>query len=62
MEPVSLSYSETGKALGGEGTPLSRTSIWRLVRCGGLEKVRVGGRAMITVASIKRLVSQHEAA
>lgn len=58
MEPLGLTYSETGKALGGEGNPLSRTSIYRLVRGGDLEKFKVGGRTLIAVDSIKRYITQ----
>lgn len=62
MEPLGLTYSETGKALGGEGKPLSRTSIYRLVRGGDLEKFKVRGRTLIAVDSLKRYISQQRAA
>ena len=62
MEPLGLSLSEAGKALGGAGKPLSRTSIYRLARDGDLEKFKVGGRTLIAVDSIKRYVSRQRAA
>jgi hypothetical protein len=61
MEPLGLSLSEAGKALGGAEKPLSRTSIYRLARDGNLEKFKVGGRTLIAVDSIKRYVSQQRA-
>ncbi|WP_085810711.1 helix-turn-helix domain-containing protein [Sphingomonas sp. TZW2008] len=62
MEPLGLSISEAGKALGGVDKPLSRTSIYRLTLAGDLETFKVGGRTLIAVDSIKRFVSQQRAA
>ena len=58
MEPLGLSLAETGKALGGADTPLSRTSIYRLLNSGELEKFKVRGRTLIAVDSIRRYVAQ----
>ena len=56
MEPIGLSIPDTGKALGGELMPLSRTTIWRMVSRGDLRAIKLGGRTLITVESIKALV------
>lgn len=62
MEPLGLSLSEAGKALGGTDKPLSRTSIYRLVRGGDLEAFKVRGRTLIAVDSLKRFVDQQRRA
>lgn len=62
MEPLGLSLSETGKALGGADTPLSRSSIYRLLNSGDLESFKVGHRTLVAVDSIKHYVSQQREA
>ena len=62
MEPLGLSLAETGKALGGADTPLSRSSIYRLLKSGDLDKIKVRNRTLVDVESIKRYVSQQREA
>lgn len=58
MEPIGLSITDTGFVLGGTEKPLSRATIYRKVKAGELEARRIGGRTLITVESIKRLVAE----
>ncbi len=37
---------------------LSRTSVWRLVRGGVLTTVEIGGRRLVTRASLERIVRE----
>lgn len=53
MEPLGLSYQDAARVLGGDAKPLSRTTIWRLVKRGDLRKLNVGSRSLIEVQSIK---------
>jgi excisionase family DNA binding protein len=57
MEPIGLSLPDTGKALGGEGKPLSKATLYRKISSGELEAIKIGGRTLITTASIKALVA-----
>ena len=51
MEPLATTVKDTAKALG-----LGKTSIYDLIRQGRLEKIKLGRRTLVTVASIRRLV------
>ena len=53
MKPIGLSIPETGKALGGEGDPLSRATIYRMINRRELEAFKLGSRTLVTVASIE---------
>lgn len=55
MKPIGLSIPETGRALGGEGDPLSRATIYRMIGRGDLEAFKVGARTLVTVASIEAM-------
>lgn len=57
MNPIGLSISETGKALGGEGDPLSRATIYRMINRRALEAFKVGSRTLVTVASIEAMTA-----
>lgn len=48
-----LSIKETRKALG-----LGRTTIYKLLAMGQLQRVKVRGRTLVTVSSIERLVDR----
>ncbi len=54
MDHVPLGYSiaEATKVSGG----LSRATLYRLVRQGKLELVKIGGRAVVTRRSLERLL------
>lgn len=56
MEPIGLSISETGKVLGGADDPLSTSTIYRKIRSGELEAMKIGARTLVTIASIRQLV------
>lgn len=53
MEPIATSVNGAAKALG-----LGRTSIYALINEGRLEKVKLGRRTLITVASIHDLIAR----
>lgn len=57
MKPLGLSITETGKAFGGEGDPLSRATIYRMINRGDLEAFKLGARTFVTLASIEALTA-----
>lgn len=57
VRPIGLSIPETGKTLGGEGDPLSRTTIYRMINRGDLEAIKIGSRTLITLASIEAMTA-----
>ena len=57
MKPLGLSIKNTGKALGGEGDPLSRATIYRMISRGELEAFKVGARTLVSMASIETLAA-----
>lgn len=56
-KPIGLSIPEAGKAFGGEGDPLSRNTIYRMIGRGELEAFKLGGRTFITMESIERVAA-----
>ena len=50
QEPLLMSIADARTALGG----ISRTTLYRLIRSGKLEGVELGGRSLVTVASVRR--------
>lgn len=57
MRPLGLSIAETGKALGGEGDPLSRATIYRMINRGDLDAFKLGARTLVSLASIEALTA-----
>lgn len=57
LRPLGLSIPETGKTLGGEGDPLSRATIYRMIRRGELEAIKLGARTLVTLDSIEARVA-----
>lgn len=57
MKPIGLSILETGKALGGEGDPLSRATIYRMINRGELEAFKLGARTLVSLTSIEALTA-----
>lgn len=57
LKPIGLSIPETGKALGGEGDPLSRATIYRMINRGDLEAFKLGARTLVSLASIEALTA-----
>lgn len=53
MEPLAISIKDAATALG-----LGRTSIYAMIADGRLEAFKVGRRTLVTMASIRRLVSK----
>jgi excisionase family DNA binding protein len=53
MEPYLASIADAQRALG-----IGRTTAYRLMDAGTLEKVKIGRRTLIKVASIKALASE----
>lgn len=50
MEPLAISINETAKALG-----VGRSSVYALIKSGGLDAIKIGRRTLLTTESIKRL-------
>ena len=57
VDPIALSINEAGKALGGEGEPLSRNTIYRMIARGDLVAIKLGARTLVTTNSIKELAA-----
>lgn len=53
MEPVAVTIPEACRALS-----LSRSSVYELIAAGNLEAVKIAGRRLVKVESIKRLVAE----
>lgn len=53
MEPYLASIADAQRALG-----IGRTTAYRLIDAGQLEKVKIGRRTLIKIASIKALVDE----
>lgn len=53
MEPMACSLADAAKASG-----LSRETLYRRINDGALDSVRVGGRRLIKVASLRRLLGE----
>jgi len=52
VEALTVSIVDAAKALG-----LGRTTIYMLIKSGRLEARKIGGRNLVTVESIRRLVT-----
>ena len=57
MEPIGLSFKDAGIFLGGNEKPLSRTSLYRMLERNQLEGVKINGRTLIMVDSLKAYVA-----
>lgn len=57
MKPIGLSITDTGKALGGDEKPISRATIYRMISRKELEAFKLGGRTLVTVASIEAIAA-----
>ncbi len=53
METFLTSIADAQRALG-----IGRTTTYRLIEAGKLEKVKIGSRTLIKIASIKALVAE----
>ncbi|WDF73607.1 helix-turn-helix domain-containing protein [Novosphingobium sp. KACC 22771] len=56
MEPLALSINETAKALG-----VGRSSVYGLIKSGGLVAIKIGRRTLLTTESIKKLAQTRTA-
>lgn len=50
MEPIAISINDTAKALG-----VGRSSVYTLIKSGGLDAIKIGRRTLLTTESIRRL-------
>lgn len=50
MEPLAISINQTAKALG-----VGRSSVYALIKSGGLDVIKIGRRTLLTTESIRRL-------
>jgi excisionase family DNA binding protein len=50
MEPITLAVNDAAKALG-----ISRVTLYKHINSGAIETVRLGGRRLVKVASLRRL-------
>ncbi|MDH2131932.1 helix-turn-helix domain-containing protein [Sphingobium yanoikuyae] len=50
MEPLVLSINDTAKALG-----VGRSSIYALIKSGGLDAIKIGRRTLLTTESVRRI-------
>jgi hypothetical protein len=57
MKPIALSIAETGKLLGGDGDPLSKNTIYRMIARKELDAFKLGARTFITMASIEAIAA-----
>jgi excisionase family DNA binding protein len=53
MDPVSVTIPDACKAIG-----VGRTTVYELIDDGKLDAIKVGGRRLIKVSSIRRLVGE----
>lgn len=53
MEPIATTIKDAARALG-----VGKTHVYALIRQGRLEKLKLGRRTLVTIDSIRRLVSE----
>lgn len=56
MEPVAISINDTAKVLG-----VCRSSVYGLIKSGGLDAIKIGRRTLLTTESIRRLAQTRPA-
>ncbi|MHA6766992.1 helix-turn-helix domain-containing protein [Sphingobium ummariense] len=52
MEPLALSINDTAKVLG-----IGRSSVYALIKSGGLDAIKIGRRTLLTTESVRRLAN-----
>ncbi|EYT50516.1 helix-turn-helix domain-containing protein [Brachybacterium muris] len=57
METLFVPIEEAARAIGG-----SRSTVYRLIETGDLERVKIGRRALVTTESIREYVARLSAA
>lgn len=57
LEPITCTIKQAAAASG-----LGQWSIWKLIKDGHLEAVRIGGRTLVNIASLKRLLKNGQSA
>jgi excisionase family DNA binding protein len=53
LEPLALSVAEAARVL-----RVSRTTVYRLAWCGKIRVVKVGGRTIVPMSEIRRLLGE----
>ncbi len=56
MEPLAISINDTAKALG-----VGRSSVYVLIKSGGLDAIKIGRRTLLTTESVRRLAQSRPA-
>lgn len=51
MQPITCSVDDAAKAIG-----IGRVTLYKYIKSGRVESVRVGGRRLVKIESVKRLV------
>lgn len=57
MEPITLTINDAAKAIG-----IGRVTLYKHINSGLIETVKVGGRRLVKVDSLKKLVGADRAA
>lgn len=57
MEEIAYSVNRTAKALG-----VGRSTIYKLIKTGQIDAIKIGTRTLITTASVARLVEPRPSA
>ena len=57
MEPLAISINQTAKALG-----VGRSSVYSLIKSGGLDAIKIGRRTLLTTESVRRLAKSRSSA
>ncbi|MEV5020732.1 helix-turn-helix domain-containing protein [Sphingobium sp. LMA1-1-1.1] len=51
MQPITCSVDDAAKAIG-----IGRVTLYKYIKEGRVESVRIGGRRLVKIESVKRLV------
>lgn len=57
MKPISVSFGEAGRLIGGNDKPLSDDTVRRMIARGELEAIKIGHRSMVLLQSIEDCIA-----